>query len=94
MSEEDIGRSEVLDQEVKAVDSPLKELIVNYVGNNLNLQESVTVEDLVEVFAQEFPEFLLAVAEENFIRGYRQAIMDMQEHYKLSESQENSSQAS
>ena len=78
MSEEDIGRSEVLDQEVKAVDSPLKELIVNYVGETLELEENVTVEDLVQVFAKEFPEFVLALAEENFLRGYRQALVDIQ----------------
>jgi hypothetical protein len=31
----------------------------------------------VEVFAAEFPEFLLAVAEENFLRGYEQALGDV-----------------
>jgi len=31
----------------------------------------------VEVFAAEFPEFLLAVAEENFLRGYEQALTDV-----------------
>ena len=32
----------------------------------------------VEVFAAEFPEFLLAVAEENFLRGYEQALADVE----------------
>ena len=31
----------------------------------------------VDVFAVEFPEFLLAVAEENFLRGYEQALADV-----------------
>ena len=29
--------------------------------------------------AKEFPEFLLVVAEENFIRGYEQALTDVKE---------------
>ena len=32
---------------------------------------------IIETFAQEFPEFLLPIAEENFIRGYQQAIADI-----------------
>jgi hypothetical protein len=32
---------------------------------------------IVEQLANEFPEFVLAVAEENFLRGYRQALNDV-----------------
>jgi hypothetical protein len=32
---------------------------------------------IVHAMADEFPEFLLAVAEENFIRGYQQALYDV-----------------
>ena len=32
---------------------------------------------IIEVMAKEFPEFLLPIAEENFIRGYRQAMTDV-----------------
>ena len=39
--------------------------------------EQVTVHMIVEVISDEFPEFLLAVAEENFIRGYHQALADV-----------------
>jgi len=31
----------------------------------------------VKIFADEFPEFLSVVAEENFIRGYAQAFKDL-----------------
>jgi len=31
---------------------------------------------IIETVAEEFPEFLMAIAEENWIRGYRQAISD------------------
>jgi hypothetical protein len=32
----------------------------------------------VDVLAKDFPEFLMVVAEENFIRGYQQAITDVE----------------
>ena len=37
--------------------------------------------------ATEFPEFVLAVAEENFIRGYRQAFTDMEAGMELANAQ-------
>jgi len=43
----------------------------------------VTVEMIVEVMAAEFPEFLLAVAEENYIRGYEQALDDLSEAQRM-----------
>jgi hypothetical protein len=38
---------------------------------------------IVESMAKEFPEFVLAVAEENWIRGYQQALQDVTEGEKL-----------
>ena len=58
-------------------DTGLKELVVNYIGERLARSEEITVDMAVEVFAAEFPEFLLAVAEENFLRGYEQALVDV-----------------
>ena len=48
-------------------DTGLKELVVNYIGERLAGPEDITVHMAVEVFAAEFPEFPLAVAEENFL---------------------------
>jgi hypothetical protein len=59
-------------------DTSLKELVVNYIGDRLAGPEDITVDMAVEVFAAEFPEFLLAVAEENFLRGYEQALTDVE----------------
>tara|TARA_R110002020_G_scaffold92731_1_gene224191 strand:- start:1045 stop:1296 length:252 start_codon:yes stop_codon:yes gene_type:complete len=56
----------------------LKELVVTYIGDRLNAEEEITVDMAVEVFAAEFPEFLMAVAEENFLRGYEQALVDIE----------------
>ena len=59
-------------------DTGLKELVVNYIGERLAGPEEITVDMAVEVFAAELPEFLLAVAQENFLRGYEQALADVE----------------
>lgn len=67
-----------LTKEVVPSESELKEIIVNFVGNIRNPEnDEITVEDIVEVFSQQFPEFLLAVAEENWVNGYSQALSDV-----------------
>ena len=63
-------------------DSDFKNMIVEYVGENSEgidpADPGVTVSMIVNTFAKEFPEFLMAVAEENWVRGYQQAINDVQ----------------
>ena len=55
----------------------LKDLVVNYIGEKLNPEnEEVTLEMTINTFASEFPEFLLTVAEENWMRGYAQGLED------------------
>ena len=82
-----------LDEPVEETNE-LREFIVQYVGNTLEPEkDEVTVGMIVEVFAKQFPEFLMAVAEENWIRGYHQALADAEEGEKLlkehNENQEN-----
>ena len=68
--------------------NPMKEWLVDYVGSALQPKDgAVTVLMIVEQMSKEFPEFLMAVAEENFIRGYQQAIEDIREHSKPKETQ-------
>ena len=69
-------------REVISSQTGLKELVVNYIGERLMAEEEITVNMAVEVFAAEFPEFLMAVAEENFIRGYEQALNDIEQMEK------------
>ena len=58
-------------------DSPIKEFLVNYAGEKFKPEdEGVTVEMVVDILAAEFPEFLMAVAEENFLRGYTTGLED------------------
>mgnify|MGYP003115865836 FL=1 len=62
----------------------MKEWLVDYVGNKCNPDnDEVNVEMILKVMAKEFPEFLMPLAEENFIRGYRQALVDVEEGEKL-----------
>ena len=75
-------------KEIVPSDSELKEVIVNYVGNNLNPDsDEITVEQVIQVFADQFPEFLLVVAEENWINGYTQALSDV-EYMKANDNNE------
>ena len=66
-------------------DSELKDYLVEYVGTKLE-SENVTVEMITEVLATEFPEFVLTLAEENFLLGYKQGLNDAD---KLSETETN-----
>jgi len=81
--------STLLDKELE-IDSDLKNFIVGYVGQKLDPEnDKITVAMIIEVFANEFPEFVLALAEENFIRGYHQALHDVDEGIKISQEQES-----
>ena len=82
-TEKEVTHNPTLEEMVEP-DSDLKNMIVEYVG--INSEElihygaennEVTVQMIVELFAKEFPEFLMAVAEENWIRGYHQALEDV-----------------
>jgi glucan biosynthesis protein len=67
-------------------ENTLKSWLVDYVGKQLDPEnDEVNVEMIIEVMANEFPEFLLPIAEENFIRGYRQAMSDIKSVGKTKE---------
>jgi hypothetical protein len=58
-------------------DTELKSWLVEYVGEQLTPKNGeITVDMIVEVVAKEFPDFLMVVAEENYFRGYKQALED------------------
>lgn len=65
-----------LDESVESANE-LKAWFVDYVGKKHEPEDgTVTVGMIVNVFAEEFPEFLMVVAEENWVRGYRQGVND------------------
>ena len=69
--------NEDLTKEVQT-NSELKDLIVNYVGTKKQPEnDEVTLQLVLDTFSEEFPEFVLPLAEENFIRGYNQALFDV-----------------
>jgi|7_EtaG_2_1085326.scaffolds.fasta_scaffold02950_6 hypothetical protein len=77
-------------QKVVDKESPMKEWLVTYVGDKMNPENNeVTVELIIEAMADEFPDFIMALAEENFIRGYRQALSDVDEGERLAKEHQN-----
>lgn len=58
-------------------DTDLKNILVEYVGEKKSPDGNVTVEMIVDAMAEEFPGFVLALAEENWVRGYQQAFYDL-----------------
>ena len=61
-------------------DSELKDYLVSYVGTKFE-KENVTVQMITEVLALEFPEFVYAMAEENYLLGYKQGLEDAEKLY-------------
>ena len=69
-------------------ESPVKTWLVDYVGNKSNPEDGqVTVEMIVNTLADEFPEFVMALAEENWIRGYQQGIHDVEVGRQMAETE-------
>lgn len=61
-------------------DNGLKKVLIEYVGEKLQPENNeVTVEMVIGTLAEEFPELILIIAEENFVRGYQQAAQDIKQ---------------
>ena len=70
------------------LDNELKSWFVNYVGEKHKPEDGVvTVAMSIATMAEEFPEFLMALAEENWIRGYHQALTDVEVGERLAKEQ-------
>jgi len=81
-----LGDNPELNSPVEQVSDGLKGLLVDYVGEKEKPEnDEVTVEMIINTIAEEFPEFLLVIAEENWIRGYHQALSDVEIGQKLYE---------
>lgn len=62
---------------VVEMDGQLKEYLVNYVGNQLEPEnDEVTVHMIIQVLAAEFPELVVSIIEENYLKGYQQGLDD------------------
>ena len=74
ITEEEVHTNPLLGLVVQP-ESKLKEYLVEYVGTKFD-NEEVTVNMIAEALAEEFPEFIMAFAEENFLRGYQLGLDD------------------
>tara|TARA_R110000744_G_scaffold313023_4_gene420344 strand:- start:719 stop:1030 length:312 start_codon:yes stop_codon:yes gene_type:complete len=74
INEEDVHYNETLAMVVQP-NGKLKTMLVEYVGTKLD-KEDVTVNMIAEILAHEFPDFMYAMAEENFLRGYQLGLDD------------------
>ena len=74
ITEEEVHENPMLAMPVEP-NSELKQYLVEYVGTKLD-NKDVTVNMIAEVLATDFPEFVFAFAEENFLRGYQLGLDD------------------
>jgi len=74
ISEEEAHYNETLGVVVQP-DGVLQKYLVEYVGTKFD-QENVTVNMIAETLAHEYPDFMYALAEENFLRGYQLGLDD------------------
>ena len=75
-------------QKVVEKENKLKELLVDYVGNKKDPDSGdVTVDLIVETMVEEFPEFMEVISVENWIRGYHQAMADVEDGREYLEKQ-------
>ena len=70
-----------MEEEEVLPENNLKQLFLDYVGGINNPEDGkITVEMIVSVMADEFPEFMLVMAEQNFTQGYKQALSDVEKY--------------
>jgi len=88
----DLTEYEETSKKVMEKENELKAFLVEYVGEKEKPEnDEVTVEMIVNTMAKDFPEFVLTVAEENWIRGYQQAMVDVEVGERLVEQEVASS---
>jgi hypothetical protein len=65
-------------EQIVTGNTKLKELLVDYTGKKESPKDdSVTVEMIINTLVDDFPELMLVIAEENYLRGYEQALDDV-----------------
>ena len=82
----DLSQYQEVSNQTVEKENELKTFLVEYVGEKEKPEnDEVTVEMIVNTMAKEFPEFVLTVAEENWVRGYQQAMVDVEVGERLIE---------
>jgi hypothetical protein len=89
MEIQDLTKNNSLGLPVEATNK-LKKLLIKYTEEVLQPEnQDVTLEMILMVLASQFPDLVLSLAEENFIRGYDQAFADMEKFQKDMENNKN-----
>ena len=83
--EEDLSKEmSALNNTVEAKENQVIDYLVNYTGEKLNPEnDEVTIGMIIDVLSQDFPDLVLCLSEENWVRGYQQALTDVQEGERL-----------
>lgn len=82
----DLSQYEEISNKKVEKENELKSFLIDYVGEKEKPENNeITVEMIVNTMSQDFPEFVLTVAEENWIRGYQQAMVDIEVGERLVE---------
>ena len=68
---------EDLAKKVVEEDNDFKIMILEYIKKNVEKKE-ITIEDVGITMTEKFPEFILAIAEKNWVHGYTQALNDVE----------------
>ena len=69
-------------------ENDLKNFLVEYAGEKLEPEDNlVNLEMVIDVLSKDFPELILALAEENWIRGYQQGLDDVEAGMVFAEKQ-------
>ena len=78
LAEQDFNEDPLLAvPEIAEEQAEMKNFLINYTGYKMQPEDGkVNINMIAELMAAEFPEFLFAFAEENFIRGYSQGLED------------------
>ena len=62
----------------------LMDYIINYVGQETQPEnDEVTIGMVIDVLAEKFPQLVLCLSEEKWVRGYQQALTDVQEGERI-----------
>jgi hypothetical protein len=93
-NEIDLSEYQQVSQQSVEKENELKTFLIEYVGTKEKPEnDEVTVEMIVNTMAQDFPEFVLTVAEENWVRGYQQAMVDIEVGERLIEQEVKNSES-
>lgn len=68
-------RNILLNSKGDKMTTSIKSLLIDYTREKIK-KKDINVEDILLILAEEFPELIIANAEQNYLNGYKQALDD------------------